>query len=99
MTSRDVNAEEAYRLGLLDRLVDEQQLVDAAVEVASLMASRPPLAVRSAKRVLQHNLEVGLEDALRYETAGLGYARRAPNDAREAMASFRERRAGKFTGT
>src|SRR5206468_11193207 len=99
MTSRAVDAEDAYRIGLLDRLIGEGDLVDAAVEVGALMASRPPLAVRSAKRVLQHNLEVGLEDALRYETAGLGYARRAPNDAREAMASFRERRAGKFTGT
>ena len=55
--------------------------------------------MRSAKRVLQHNLEVGLEDALRYEMAGLSYARRAPNDAREAFESFRERRPATFTGT
>lgn len=99
MTSRDVDAEDAYRIGLLDRLAGENELLDAAVEVATLMASRPPMAVRSAKRVLQHNVEVGLEDALRYEMAGLSYARRAPNDAREAMASFRERRPAKFTGT
>jgi 2-(1,2-epoxy-1,2-dihydrophenyl)acetyl-CoA isomerase len=57
------------------------------------------LAVRSAKRVLQHNLEVDLPEALRYEMAGLSYARRARNDAAEAMASFRERRPAKFTGT
>jgi enoyl-CoA hydratase/carnithine racemase len=100
MTSRDVGADDAYRMGLLDRLAGEgESLVEAAVEFGALIASRPPLAVRSAKRVLQHNLQVDLEDALRYEMAGLSYARRARNDAREAMESFRERRPAKFTGT
>ncbi|HZU71186.1 MAG TPA: enoyl-CoA hydratase/isomerase family protein [Acidimicrobiales bacterium] len=97
-TSRDVDAEEAYRLGLLDRLV-EGDLVKEAVALAEQMAGWPPLALRSAKRVLQHNLEVDLREALRYETAGLGYARRAPNDVREAGLSFRERRKPDFTGT
>ena len=98
-TSRDVDADEAYRMGLLDRLVDEDALLDAAVDVASQIAALPPLAMRSAKRVLQHNLGVDLEDGLRYEMAGLGYARKARNDAREAMASFREKRPPHFTGT
>jgi enoyl-CoA hydratase/carnithine racemase len=98
-TSRDVAAAEAYRLGLLDRLVDDTDPVGAAVELAQQISALPPLAIRSAKRVLQHNLEVDLEEALRYEMAGLSYARRAPNDAREAGLSFRERRPGKYTGT
>jgi len=97
-TSRDVGAEEAYRLGLLDRLV-ESDVVVAAVELATQITALPPVAIRSAKRVLQHNLTVGLEEALRYETAGLGYARRAPNDVRESGLSFRERRPAHFTGT
>ena len=99
MTSRDVDAEDAYRIGLLDRLVTEGSLVDGALEVAAVIATRPPLAVRSAKRVLQHNMEVDLDAALRYEMAGLSYARSARNDAREAMASFVERRPPNFTGT
>jgi 2-(1,2-epoxy-1,2-dihydrophenyl)acetyl-CoA isomerase len=99
-TSRDVDGEEAYRLGLLDRLVGaDESVVDAAVAVAEQITSLPPVAMRSAKRVLQHNLGVGLEDALRYEMAGLGYARKARNDAVEAMASFREKRPATFTGT
>jgi len=97
-TSRDVGAEEAYRLGLLDRLV-ESDVVGAAVELAAQITALPPVALRSAKRVLQHNMTVGLEEALRYETAGLAYARRAPNDVRESGLSFRERRPGQFTGT
>jgi enoyl-CoA hydratase/carnithine racemase len=97
-TSREVGAEEAHRIGLLDRLVGSE-VVEAAVELAAQMAAWPPLAVRSAKRVLQHNMEVDLPEALRYEMAGLSYARRATNDAREAMASFREKRPPHFTGT
>lgn len=99
LTSRDVGAEEAYRLGLLDRLADGEGALDEAVRLATTVASLPPVAIRSAKRVLQHNMTVGLEEALRYETAGLNYARRAPNDQAESMASFRERRPPHFTGT
>jgi 2-(1,2-epoxy-1,2-dihydrophenyl)acetyl-CoA isomerase len=97
-TSRDVDAEEAYRLGLLDRLVADDP-VAAAVDLAEQAAEWPPMALRAAKRVVQHNLEVDLREALRYETAGLGYARRAPHDVREAAATFRERRRPNFTGT
>jgi len=98
-TSRDVGAEEAYRLGLHDRLAEGEGALDAALELARTIASLPPVATRSAKRVLQHNIDVALRDALVYETAGLGYARRAPNDVAEAGASFRERRPARFTGT
>ena len=98
-TSRDVGAEEAYRLGLLDRLADGEGALDEAVRLATTVAALPPLAIRSGKRVLQHNMTVGLEEALRYETAGLNYARRAPNDLAESMLSFRERRPPNFTGT
>jgi 2-(1,2-epoxy-1,2-dihydrophenyl)acetyl-CoA isomerase len=97
-TSRDVGAEEAFRIGLLDRLVEGHPL-DAAVELAEQMSALPPLALRSAKRVLQHNIESELEDALRFEMAGLSYARKARNDMAESMASFRDKRPPRFTGT
>lgn len=98
-TSRDIGADESYRLGLLDRLADGEQALDEAMRLAATVAGLPPLAIRSGKRVLQHNMNVGLEEALRYETAGLGFARKAPNDSAEAMLSFRERRPPTFTGT
>jgi 2-(1,2-epoxy-1,2-dihydrophenyl)acetyl-CoA isomerase len=98
-TSRDVGADEAYRLGLLDRLAEGEGALDEAIRLATTIASLPPLAIRSGKRVLQHNMTVPLEEALRYEMAGLSYARRAPNDMAEAGLSFRERRPPNFTGT
>jgi 2-(1,2-epoxy-1,2-dihydrophenyl)acetyl-CoA isomerase len=99
-TSREVGADEAYRMGLLDRLVNEgEDVVECGVELARQMAAMPPLALRSAKRALQHNLDADFNEALRYEAVTSGWARRAPNDAQEAIASFRERRPPTFTGT
>ncbi len=97
-TSRTVEAEEAYRIGLLDRLVPAERLLEEALALARQIAFWPPVAMQSAKRVLQHNLEVDLEEALRYETTGLIYARRAPHDVAEARASFLEKRPPVFTG-
>jgi len=98
-TSRAVEAEEALRLGLLNRLVPAAELLEAAIAYAEEMTRWPPVALRASKRVLQHNTEADLEAALRYETAGLYYARRAPNDVKESRLAFIEKRKGFYTGT
>jgi len=98
-SSRAVNADEAYRIGLLDRLVEPERLLDEAIALAEEMAQWPPLAVRMGKKVLQHNIDVDLEEALRYESVGLGFARKAVNDAKESRLSFVEKRKGVYTGT
>jgi len=98
-TSRTVEADEALRLGLLNRLVAAADLIDAAVAYANEMTRWPPVALRVSKRVLQHNTEAELKEALRYESAGLYYARRAPNDVKESRDAFLEKRAGVYTGT
>jgi len=98
-TSRAVGAEEAVKLGLLNRLVAADELLEAALAYAGEMTRWPPVAMRASKRVLQHNTDAGLEAALRYETAGLYYARRAPNDVKESRDSFLEKRDGVYSGT
>jgi len=98
-TSRSVDADEAYRLGLLDRLVPHDALLEESVRLANEMTQWPPLALRVSKRVLQHNFEAGLDDAMKYESVGLGLGRRATNDAREAMMAFAEKRKPNYTGT
>ncbi|HLK25965.1 MAG TPA: enoyl-CoA hydratase-related protein [Caulobacteraceae bacterium] len=99
MTSRAVNADEALRIGLLDRLVAHEQLVEEAVKVAREMIRWPPLALRMTKRVLQHSMDADFEDAIRFESVGLGFARKAPNDVRESRLAFTEKREPKYTGT
>ena len=98
-TSRMVDADEAYRIGLLDRLVAHEDLMATARDVASQMAGWPPLALRTSKRVLQHNNEVELEDALRFELSSLATPRKAVNDQQESRLSFVEKRKPVFTGT
>jgi len=73
--------------------------VEEAVAYADLMCQWPPLALRMSKRVLQHNVDAEIEEALRYESVGLGFARRSPGDVKESMAAFREKRKGVYTGT
>ncbi|HUC24981.1 MAG TPA: enoyl-CoA hydratase-related protein [Streptosporangiaceae bacterium] len=97
-TSRTVQAEEALQLGLLNRVVAGTDVLPAAVELADQIARWPPLALRASKRVLQHNLECSLPEALLYEKAGLKLAALAPDDRREAIQSFAERRPPVFTG-
>jgi enoyl-CoA hydratase/carnithine racemase len=94
-----VNAEEAYRIGLLDRLVAPENLLDEALALANDMAQWPPLAMRMSKRVLQHNQDADLHEALRYESVGLGFGRKAVNDGKESIAAFAEKRKGVYTGT
>lgn len=98
-TSRTVDADEAYRLGLLDRLVAHDRLLEEAIKLANEMTQWPPLAMRMSKRVLQHNFEADIDDAMRYETVGLAMGRRASNDAKEAMLAFSEKRKPKYTGS
>ena len=98
-TSRMVAADEAYRIGLLDRVVEHGKLMDTARELAEQMTIWPPLALRTSKRVLQHNAEVELEDALRFELSSLAIPRKAVNDQKESRLSFIEKRKPRFTGT
>lgn len=98
-TSRMVDADEAYRIGLLDRIFEADTLLDDALELAEQIASWPPLAMRTAKRVVQNNTEVELEEALRFEYTSLSIPRKAVNDQKESRLSFIEKRKGVFTGT
>jgi enoyl-CoA hydratase/carnithine racemase len=97
-TSRFVEADEAYRIGLLDRLVPAEHLLDEAVALARQVAVWPPVAMQAARRVLQQSMESTLEEQLRNESFGLLLARRAPHDVQESRAAFLERRPPRFTG-
>ena len=97
-TSRTVDGQEAYRLGLLDRLVEHESLIEEAFALANEMSQWPPLALRASKRVLQRNFQADIDNAMRNETASLALARRATEDTRESLLAFTEKRKPKFTG-
>jgi 2-(1,2-epoxy-1,2-dihydrophenyl)acetyl-CoA isomerase len=99
LSSRWCDSDEAYRIGLLDRVFPADSLVDKAVEVANELSSWPPLATQAAKRVLHHSWEATLREQLIYEVHALTIGRRATNDAAESRAARLERRAPNWTGT
>lgn len=98
LTSRPVGAEEALRMGLLQRIVAHDELVGSAQETAAQIAAFPPLAAMMSKRSVQRSLDHDFEEQLRYEIRSIEIARRAKDDAAESIASFRERRAPKYRG-
>ena len=98
LTSRFVESAEALEIGLLNERVAHDELMLRARAVAAEMAFWPPLASRSAKRVLQRNLNATLEEALRNEIVEISHARQSEHDVREAQASFVEKRRPVFTG-
>jgi enoyl-CoA hydratase/carnithine racemase len=93
-----VNADEAYRIGLLDRIVPADKLIEESISMANQIASLPPIAMQVARRVLQQSMESSFEAQLRNESNGLIMARRAPHDMQEQRDSFLQKRPPKFTG-
>jgi len=67
MSGRLIDAQEAHRIGIYNRLVDIENLKDETLEIANQICSNPAVAVKTAKKVLDQGANVGL--SLEYEYA------------------------------
>jgi enoyl-CoA hydratase len=67
LTGEPLSAREAYASGLVNRLVPAERLLDEARELAQLIASRPPVAVRLAREAVRHGLENTVREGLEVE--------------------------------
>ena len=97
MTGRMIDAEEALRLGLANRVVESGRLIDAAAELADEIQGLSPLALRAAKRLVDRGLQVSLDRGLdleHEELIGLFKTR----DAKEGIAAFKDKRPPRFVG-
>ncbi|GAB3153574.1 enoyl-CoA hydratase-related protein [Micromonospora sonneratiae] len=97
MSGRMVDAQEALRIGLVDRVVPAADVYDAAVALVRPYLSGPAQALRAAKLAIDGGLEMDLASALAWESQ-LFAALFATDDRREGMAAFVEKRKPKFTG-
>jgi enoyl-CoA hydratase len=98
LTGRVIDSAEADRIGLLTRLVPDDQLLDAALETAGLIAANSPWGVRMTKEVAWSQLEIGslqagidLENRTQILSSMTG-------DMQEAIAAFLEKRPPAFSG-
>lgn len=89
--------EEAFRIGLVNRICPRERLVDEALALAGRMASRAPLAVQAAKSVVLRGLGHPLEDALRLESYSF-YQLKDTEDLAEGTRAFAEKREPRFRG-
>jgi len=97
-TGRIVTADEAERIGLVNRVVPTESLFDEAVATARLIAHNSPGGVRMSKRAIQRNQEItSYAAALELENRGQALLTRSP-DMPEALAAFKEKREPRFTG-
>ena len=97
-TARIVLAEEAERIGLVNRIVPTESLFDEAVAMARLIARNSPGGVRMSKRAIQRNQEItSYAAALELENRGQALMSRTA-DMPEALAAFQEKREPRFTG-
>ncbi len=97
LTGRRITAQEAHRMGLVNRVAGKKDWLDQAVELAEVVARRPPIAVKLAKQAVLAAEETPL-------TAGLAQERRlyelamATEDRVEGMSAFLEKRKAEFKG-
>ena len=97
LTSRLVNAAEALSIGLVNRVVDDDELMTEASAMAQQIAGGAPIAARYLKEAVSQGLDLTLVQGLRLET-DLNVLLHSTADRAEGIASFLERRAPEYTG-
>ena len=93
----DLPAEEAMRIGLVNKVVPGDQLAATAREWATRLAQGPTFALGMSKRLLNRSLEVDLETSLEDEAFAVSLVTQS-EDTKEGMRAFVERRTPVFTG-
>lgn len=97
ITGRQVKADEALRIGLINDVVPLEQLTEKGLAMARLTAAKAPVAVRVSKQAVQRGLDLDLANGCVLETSLFAFAF-GTADRQEGMTAFVEKRAPKFTG-
>jgi enoyl-CoA hydratase len=96
-TGAIIDAQEALRIGLVNKVFPVEHLLAETRKTAELIASKAPLAVQSAKRVISEGLDNALRDANELERESFQRLFDS-QDSREGMSAFLEKRAANFRG-
>ncbi len=97
LTGNPVSAEEAFRIGLVNRVVPAAQLMDEARALAKALAGKAPVAARYIMDAVAGGLDMSFADAETYEATLFGLVA-TTDDMREGTRAFLEKRKPSFTG-
>lgn len=89
--ARNIKAEEAYRIGLVNNVYPLEELMPAAKKLAATIARNAPIAVRNCKRAINEGLQVDMDQAVVIEEKLFGNCFET-YDQKEGMAAFLEKR-------
>ena len=95
LTGDVVMAQEAYRLGLVNQVVPQDQVLKAAKDLARKIASKGGVAVTQALRAIEDGLDLSLEDGLAKEAEVFGQVAQS-EDSKEGVKAFLEKRQPQF---
>lgn len=95
---RHLTAQEAERIGLINRISEDDALLSEAIAMADEIAAKSPLVLKLLKRTMADGLEMPLPSALRHEQAMIGLVLDS-SDAHEGCSAFLKKRKASFTGT
>ncbi|RJR41306.1 MAG: hypothetical protein C4576_18065 [Desulfobacteraceae bacterium] len=96
-TGKTIDAQEAYRIGLVNKVVPAEMLLPEAKKLAQAICDAAPLAVQTAKECMVRGLGISLEEGLRLEDDMQSYIM-STRDFEEGMTAFREKRKPKYIG-
>ncbi|TFH65908.1 MAG: crotonase [Candidatus Zixiibacteriota bacterium] len=96
-TARIITAEEALRIGLVEKVVPADKLIEEANKLADQILSKGPLAVQYAKEVINRGADLDLHNANGYEMTAFA-ALCESDDKNEGLTAFMEKRAAGFKG-
>ena len=96
-TGDRISAQEALRIGLVNKVVSREELMPVVMKTAQKIASHSPLVLELLKRNLTHGQDMPLAAALAHEQAMIGLVLDTA-DAHEGCAAFLEKRPAEFRG-
>ena len=98
LSGERVDAEHAYRIGLVNRIYPQAELLSKTLDYAHMLASRAPLSHRFAKEVVRRSVGMHMNEALQWESRSFRDVA-FTDDLKEGLASFKERRPADFKGS
>lgn len=90
-TARNIKAEEAYRIGLVNAVYSSEELMPAAEKMAAGIAKNAPIAVRNCKKAINDGLDAAMDEAIVIEEKLFGGCFES-YDQKEGMGAFMEKR-------